>query len=649
MTRFRTLTQILKVYALVLLVFFIFRLVLFLTQTDKFSFETDGFSTLIRAFIMGVRFDVVISGYVLFFPALILSLFELFKWPVRWINQVLFYVVFLAFVLLFAISAADIPYFNQFFQRFSVAAFKWIDSADFVFAMIIQEPKYFIYIALWFVLVLFFFFLLRKIFKSSEMKVTESNRWILSLVTILMLGFIFLGMRGRIQKKSPIRVGTAYFCNNAFLNQLGLNPAFTLMRSHLDAKKDKNKAIALMDDQQAINLVQKQLGIDNAIPESPIVRFVIPDTLNPNKPNVVLILMEGMSTAKMSRHGNPHNLTPFLDSLANESYYFEQIYTAGKHTYNGVFGTLFSFPSLFLQHHLKDMQSYNGMASTLKNLGYSTTYFTTHDGQFDNVEGFLFANDFERVISQKDYPVAEVKTTLGVPDDYLFRFALPVLDEMAASAKPFFVTFMTASDHGPFYIPDYFTPKDGNIKEQIVAYADWSLRQFIEGASEKTWFKNTLFVFIADHGAPIDAKYDIALNYHHSPLLFYGPELLGEPKSFNFLGGQIDVFPTLMGLLQQPYLNNTLGIDLLKQRRPYIYFNDDDKIGVLSDEFFLIFNTKGEKKLFRYKNKDTQNLVNNFPDEANQMEAYAKAQMQVFQYMLVNQKLRIDSLSGNEK
>lgn len=203
MTRFRTLTQILKVYALVLLVFFIFRFILFLTQTDKFSFETDGFVTLIRAFVMGVCFDLVIAGYVLFFPALILSLFELFKWPVRWVNQVLFYVVFLAFVLLFAISAADIPYFNQFFQRFSVAAFKWMDSADFVLAMILQEPKYFIYIGLWLVLVLFFFFLLRKIFKSSEMKVTESNWWILSLVTILMLGFIFLGMRGRIQKNRP--------------------------------------------------------------------------------------------------------------------------------------------------------------------------------------------------------------------------------------------------------------------------------------------------------------------------------------------------------------------------------------------------------------------------------------------------------------
>ena len=103
-----------------------------------------------------------------------------------------------------------------------------------------------------------------------------------------------------------------------------------------------------------------------------------------------------MSAAKMGRYGSKDNLTPSLDSLALQGLCFDNIYTAGIHTYNGVFGTLFSFPALAMQHPMKasNMLKYNGIAATLKQYDYQTVYFTTHDGQFDNVEGFLYHNSF---------------------------------------------------------------------------------------------------------------------------------------------------------------------------------------------------------------------------------------------------------------
>jgi phosphoglycerol transferase MdoB-like AlkP superfamily enzyme len=612
-----------------------------MTQMDKISL-TSEFWLVVKAFIMGIRFDVVIAGYVLFFPTFILSVLELLNIKYRIISGFLRHFIFAAFTLLFVVSAADIPYFNQFFSRFSIAAFEWMDSPVFVFKMITQEPKYFLYTIPWLILVYAFYKGMQRIWEFENTRFVKGKIIVRTLVTLLFLGFIVLGMRGRLQEKSPIRVGTAYFCNNAFLNQMGLNPAFTLMRSYLDSKKEKNQPIALMDNQMAIEQVQNQLHIKAGIGRSPIARHIVPDSLENNKPNIVVVIMESMSAAKMERHGNTKNLTPFLDSLSHASYYFENIYSAGKHTYNGVFASLFSMPSLFLQHHLKDIYAYNGMASTLKDLNYSTTYFTTHDGQFDNVEGFLFANDFERVVSQIDYPLNEVKTTLGVPDDFMFRFSMPILDEMAQTGKPFFTAFMTASDHGPFYIPDYFKPKNVDIKDQIVEYADWSLKQFIKLASQREWFKNTIFVFLADHGAPMNAIYDVSLNYHHSPLVIYAPFLLPESNSFKQVGGQIDMFPTVMGLLKIPYLNNTLGIDLLHEQRPYIYFNDDDKIGVLNQQYYLIFDKKGSRKLFKYVDKDTRNYVDEMPDLANDMEQYAKANMQVFQYMLKNNGLKVE-------
>jgi phosphoglycerol transferase MdoB-like AlkP superfamily enzyme len=548
------------------------------------------------------------------------------------------------FTLAFAVCAADIPYFNQFFSRFSVGAFQWIDSPAFMFKMIFQEPRYFIIIVPLIVFLFLFYKLLRRIFKFSPEQSGNIHFSLKIIVSILFLGLIFIGIRGRIQEKSPIKVGTAYFSDNAFLNQLGLNPVFTLMRSYFDSLDEKNKSIAMIDDNLAIQNVRKYLKISQPIDDFPVARLVLPDSSGENRYNVVIVIMESMSAAKMERHGNTKHLTPFLDSLSHNSYYFENIYTAGIHTFNGVFSTLFSFPAIYRQNPMKEstMFKYNGIGNTLKKNGYSTTYFTTHDGQFDNIEGFLRANDFENIITLADYPSKEAKTTLGVPDDFMFEFSIPVIDNLYKENKPFFVAFMTASDHGPYYLPEYFKPKNQNIKDQMVEYADWSLRKFISLASTKEWFNNTLFVFVADHGAPINAVYDIPMDYHHTPLIIYAPGILKEARTFDCIGGQIDVFPTIMGILKQSYINNTLGIDLLSDTRPYIFINHEDKFGVIDQEYLLIMKNDNGKALYRYRNNDKKDYQNEQQQLLHEMEEYTISNLQVFQLLMQSEKRYIE-------
>ena len=347
-----------------------------------------------------------------------------------------------------------------------------------------------------------------------------------------------------------------------------------------------------------------------------------------------------MSAAKMTRHGNKDNLTPFLDELSTKSNYFENTYSAGIHTFNGVFGTIFSYPALFRQHPMKEssITKYHGLFSTLKEKGYSTIYFTTHDGQFDNIEGFLRANDCETVISKPNYPAEKVKTTLGVPDDYMFEFAIPVLNSLNSKNKPFVAVMMTASDHGPYYIPPYFKPKTKDEKKQIVEYADYSLKKFIEMASKQTWFNNTIFVFVADHGAPIDGTYEMSLDYNHTPLVFYAPEILKENRVFSKMAGQIDIVPSIMGLLNLPYKNYTLGINLFKEDRPYIFCNADDKYGVLDNDWFLVVKDDKSTSLFKYKSKDTHNYALENQDVVEKMNMYAKSNLQTFQYLLKSKK-----------
>ncbi len=630
----RSIRFILKIYLLALSVFSVFRIMLFLSEFDRIDEKEVAILTIIKSFIMGVRFDIVISGYILILPTLIFLTLELIGIKSKSIKQFFFYWIYILFTIAFTVSTADIPYFNQFYDRFSVGAFEWMESYKIVISMIFQEPKYFLFIIPFILLEIVFYILLKKIFEQ-ENETQRINFFLNTFVSLIFLAIVFLGIRGRIEEKSPIRIGTAYFSNNSFLNKLGLNPSFTLIRSYLDSKDEDNRVVKFMNDKLAIEMVQKNLGITKTQYNSPIAREIQPDTLLSEQPNVVLIIMESMSAAKMKRHGSTEELTPFLDSLSHNSIYFENIYTAGKHTFNGIFSTLFSFPALYRQHSMKTNNQYDGISTSLLKNGYSTTYFTTHDSQFDNIEGFLRSNNFQNVMSQSDYPVSEVKTTLGVPDDFMFRFSIPKINELSERENPFFVTFMTTSDHSPFYVPEYFQPKAKAIESQIVQYADWSLQQFIQLASKEAWFNNTIFVFVADHGAAIDAKYDISLNYFHTPLIIYAPEIFEGNQVHQKIGSQIDVYPTVMGLIKQKYVNNTLGIDLLNEERKFTIINDDDKVGILDTDYLCIMKNNGAKlELYKYKEQDKSNYFDQEQEKALEMADYAKSNMQVHQIMI---------------
>lgn len=641
---------ILHTYLSGLLVFTIFRVILFYVefeQGQQIPLEESN-HIFFQSFWMGFRFDTVISGYLLAIPTLTLMIQRLlYSKNIAFIRSQ-HYFLLLLYSLAFAICAMDLAYFQQFFSRFSMAAFQWVETPAFMLSMIVEEPSYWWPIIPFFLLWFLFYFLQRKniqqfIFETKNTSATEVKSFDFKQLGIglLVLGLLFLAIRGRTNLKSPIRVGTAYFSNYAFANQLGLNPVFTLIRSYIDANKKQNQSLTFVDDQLAIRQVKTWLQrSDGLFPDHPLAKEILPDTVLEKRPNIVLIMMESMSAAKMERYGNTEKLTPYLDQLANTGYSFDNIYTAGIHTFNGVYSTLFSFPALLDKHPMKQVviPKYGGMASALKREGYSTLYFTTHDDQFDNIGGFLSNNDFDEVIAQKNYPATEIKSTLGVPDDYMFQFALSKLNALHQSEQPFFAALMTSSDHGPYYIPDYFKPQQKSIKKQVVEYADWSIRQFMEAAAQEDWFEQTLFVFIADHGAPMEIHYEIPLNYHHSPLIFYAPHFLKTPKTFTQIGGQIDVFPTTMGLLQIPYINNTLGIDLLKTSRPFIYFSADRKLGVIDQEHLLIIRENGSSSLYAYREKDLTNQISAFPEKAKRMKQYVWSNLQAAQWLIEHGK-----------
>ncbi len=636
-----------------LLFFFIFRLVIFIGNLDKAPLlnTIDEFVLFFKAFIMGLRFDTVISGYILAIPTILLFVFTLLKIKNTIANRIVFYTIGILYTIAFFICSANIPFFNHYFENITTAAFIWSDSFAFISAMIFQEWTYWIYLIAFFALAIFYWVIFNKIFNNFYAKIKfpgARNKRFYLINTGYFLIFailVFIGIRGRIDEKSPIRTGTAYFSEYPLPNKLGLNPVFTLLNSYIIDKKNQNGFLSNIDGKAAVKEIQKIFNLpEKSIYGSPIAREVKAEGL-PNKMNVVLIIMESMSAEHLSRNGETKNLTPFLDSLINKSIYFSNYYTSGIHTYCGTYSSLFGLPTLFKNHpmNLPAIPYVGGFASELKKYGYKSVYFTTHDDQFDNAGGFMYGNDFDSVISKSDYPSDKILSTLGVPDHYMFEFSLPILENIVKQGNNFFVSLLTSSNHGPYKIPGdiNFKAKNKEITDAIVEYSDWSIRYFFELAKKTNWYENTIFILTADHGTLKNAEYDFPLCLTHSPLIIYSPKFEKDAKIIDDPAGQIDIFSTVMGLLNFSYVNNSLGVNLLKEKRKYIFFSADDKIGCLSNEFYLILSNDKEY-LYKYKNNDLTNYINNFKTTADSMKNYAINMLVGSDYLLKTHLIKVD-------
>lgn len=582
----------------------------------------------------GFRFDTAVSCYMLALPLLMMIVGELAHIRKRWYYATAHYLLMVVYTVAFFACAADIPYFCYFFQRLDAASLGLTDSFGTAVSMIVSEPMYVAYLGVFVAVSVGWWLLGRLIYRRVLLRNLDGRLplgWAIGLA-VLLLGVGFTGMRGTLKKKCPLRVGTAYFCNNAFLNQIGLNPMFTFLKSIEDAGKSANQPLALVDEAEAEAVLAewRALPADSTLAEA---RLRLPEGTN-----VVLVLMESMSAEKTCLSSSGKSLTRHLDSLMRQSMTFTEAWSAGIHTHNGIYSSLYGHPALLARQMIKNtpIPRMHGLPHVLKEAGYRTTFFMTHNEDYDNMRGFLYENSFDRVVGQASYPSRESVGTWGVPDHVMFDHMLEHLDSTAAGG-PFFACAMTCSDHGPYILPEGIDLeyKTEDRKQRIVEYADWAIGHLMEEASRRPWFKNTVFVFVADHGASMDAVYDMALSYNHVPLLFYAPGRI-EPHIVERLALQIDIAPTVLGMLGLDDGGCMLGTDLRTHVRPYAYFSADDKIGVVDGEMLLLYRVKqGNRSLYRYKERSTDDLAEQYPERADAMQRHGLGMTQASQRMLL--------------
>ena len=611
-----------------LLLLSVFRFVKFAALHDMLSAAAEQ-TPVWPAFLRGLWFDNVVACYVMIVPLTLLLLPAVAGYSPRLLRRFAAIFMSVCYCILFLISAADIPYFDYFFKNIDASIFNWFGYTTATAGMIFGELSFYVYIILFLAACALFVWAVMRWHRLTDRMYFQNDTpgrpftlrqlpacALRLLLAAACIGLCLFGIRGR-RGYNPIKVSQAYYCQDAFLNQLGINPAFNLLTSSLDNMRKENRRLNLMSDREALAYVQQRLGVDSAKadPLYPL-RRQVSDSLPMQRRNVVIILMESMSGALLHTLGNPEQLTPTLDSLAGRSLFFSRFYSAGIHTNIGMTAALYSMPAILSRNLMKGTVTPHrtGLPTILKEKGYTNLFFMTHEAQYDNMNAFFRTNGYDEIYSQENYPSSAVVNSFGVPDDFLFSYALPVLNRHAATGKPFMATLLTISNHPPYIIPDDQTWRTSDPETQIVEYADRCIGRFLTAARKQPWYKNTVFVIVADHGKIVgEPDAQVPQSYNHIPLFIFGP---GVPtRVYDGLGTQVDLVPTLLGLLHASYTYDGMGVNLLRTSRDMVSYSADNMIAARDSSHCYLYNPATGQS-FYYRQQPDGKLMITRPDGA---------------------------------
>lgn len=281
--------------------------------------------------------------------------------------------------------------------------------------------------------------------------------------------------------------------------------------------------------------------------------------------NVVLISIESLGADYVQAFGGKTGLTPNLDRLAQAGMHFTQLYATGLRTVRGLEALTLSIPptpghAVPARKHNTGLQTLGGV---LKQHGYAPFYIYGGYSYFDNMENFFAGNGYT-VIDRTNVAQQDIhhETIWGIADEDILHHAIGIINQQTAKGQKVFAHIMTTSNHRPFTYPEgRIDIPSGTSREGAVKYTDWAIGQFMQEASKQNWFKDTLFVFVADHTSHGRGRTDLPPENYHIPMIIYAPDFI-QPQTIDYLASQIDVAPTILGLLNLPYVSEFYGQDI---------------------------------------------------------------------------------------
>lgn len=320
--------------------------------------------------------------------------------------------------------------------------------------------------------------------------------------------------------------------------------------------------------------------------------------------HVVMIIEESFAGEVWSRPELRAQYLPRLSALMGESVNFEQIYTTGSRTTRGLEALLNGFPPLpgIALSQREGFERLPSLPRALGNAGFYSAFVYGGWPDFSNFFDYWRALGYDELTSRHDFSSTGHETSWGVADEFLFARVREEMSRLSELHERVFVTTLTVSHHRPFDFPSgrIAFPAEDRRSEYALAYADWALGQFLEDAREDPWFRDTLFVVVADHGPRIKGDSPIPVEGFRVPLLFYSPAHL-EPRSVNHLGSSMSVGVTLLELLGVPNDEGLYGNNLLHGTEGLVPVEHEYHVGLLTREGLTALHRGGALSGWRYE------------------------------------------------
>ncbi len=474
--------------------------------------------------------------------------------------------------LALAINLCDSVYFRYTMRRTTTTVFSEFSNEGNLGSIFLTETLHHWFLVIAFALLIWGVW---KLYVKTGLEWKRLRPWPYALTVFLSLAafapFVVAGIRGGFTTAvRPITISNAnQYVNRPIEAALVLNTPFSLYRTI-------GKAVFVVPD-----YYQNEQEMEAVY--SPVHRPSL-DSLNtqsiPTKKNVVVLIVESFGREyigalnKTLENGQYRGYTPYVDSLIAKSVTFSHTYCNGRKSIDGMPSILSSIP-MFVEPFFLTPASMNhvgGIASILAAEGYQTAFF--HGAQRGSMgfQAFSRATGFQEYYGREDY---DADTRFGGDEDFDGMWAIwdePFLQyyatKMSEMKEPFMTAVFTASSHHPYVIPEKYKaqyPEEGIIIHKCIRYTDMAIGKFFEKASREPWFNNTIFVLTSDHTNLSDhAFYETDLGGFCSPIIIYEPgNAERQPEIQDKIAQQIDILPTIMGMLHYPKPYFGFGIDVL--------------------------------------------------------------------------------------
>ncbi len=515
------------------------------------------------------------------------------------------FVIFLFVTLILQNAISEFFFWNEFGVKYNFIAVNYLVYTNEVIGNIMQSyPVIPIFTSLFLISGTITYFIVKRSKNYIEFIPSFTEK-----IKISGLYFVILGL----SLTTIPYLATKENSQNIFTNELQSNGVYKFYLAFIHSELDYFKFYKTIPSQEAYATLKEQIP---GITDESTLRQIIGNGQENHK-NVVLITIESYSADFMKAYGNENAITPFLDDLATQSLQFTNLYAVGNRTVRGLEAVTLCFPPTAGESVVKRKDNKNKFStgSIFQQKGYNVKYLYGGDAFFDNMEDFFSGNGYaivdKKTLSPNEITFANV---WGVCDEDMANKAITVMNAEAKTGKPFFNHWMTVSNHRPFTYPNnkIDIPGDAKSRDGGVKYTDYALKQFFVMAKKQSWFKNTVFVIVADHCASSAGKTELPLDKYRIPALVYSPGFIA-PQKYNQLMSQIDVIPTVMGLLNFNYQSKFYGQDVLQSDyKPRALIATYQDLGLIKDNVLTIISPKQQVKQFQLSLKPDQKMAPEF-------------------------------------